>query len=274
MNGALLGTQTSSTSYGQGICYVGVDANTTSDPYVGYISGFRLIKGTAVYTAAFTPPTAPPTAIANTSLLTNFTNAGIYDATSKNNLETVGNAQISTTQSKFGGSSMYFDGTGDWLSGPPTDLTNLGSADFTIEAWLYRTASGAASDSGIVSRGAPSTLNGFSFAYTSSNVLTFNFNYSGAIVTGTTAIPINTWTYVAVTRYGNTFRLFVNGVVDATATSTNSQTTNASDVFYVGRSGYDSGRIVTGYLNDVRLTKGVARYTANFTAPTAAFPLL
>jgi hypothetical protein len=125
----------------------------------------------------------------------------------------------------------------------------------------------------MVSRGAPSTLNGFVFAYTSANVLTFNFNYSGAIVTGATAISINTWTHVAVSRNGNTFRLFVNGVVDATATSTNSQTTNASDVFYVGRAGFDSNRIVTGYLDDVRLTKGYARYTANFTAPTAPFPL-
>jgi hypothetical protein len=239
----------------------------------GYVSGFRAVKGSAVYTAAFTPPTAPLTAISGTSLLCNFTNAGIIDNAEMNNLETVGNAQISTAQSKFGGGSMLFDGSGDWLAGPPTPQTDLGSGDFTIEAWLYRTASGAASDSGIVSRGAPSTLNGFVFAYTSANVLTFNFNYSGAIVTGATAISINTWTHVAVSRNGNTFRLFVNGVVDATATSTNSQTTNASDVFYVGRSGYDSGRIVTGYLDDVRLTKGVARYTSSFTAPTAPFPL-
>jgi hypothetical protein len=238
-----------------------------------YISNFRVVKGTAVYTANFTPPTAPLTAITNTSLLTNFTNAGIIDNAMMNNLETVGNAQISTAQSKFGGASIAFDGTGDWLAGPPTPQTDLGSGDFTIEAWLYRTASGAASDSGMVSRGAPSTLNGFVFAYTSANVLTFNFNYSGAIVTGATAISINTWTHVAVSRNGNTFRLFVNGVVDATATSTNSQTTNASDVFYVGRAGFDSNRIVTGYLDDVRLTKGYARYTANFTAPTAPFPL-
>jgi len=126
----------------------------------------------------------------------------------------------------------------------------------------------------MVSRGAPGVTNGFVFAYTSANVLTFNFNYSGAIVTGSTAISVNTWTHVAVTRNGNTFRLFVNGIVDATATSSNSQTLNAADVFYVGRSGYDTTRIVTGYLDDVRITKGYARYTANFTPPTAAFPNL
>jgi hypothetical protein len=253
-----------------GTQYIGAIVDPTYD--TGYIADCRVVKGTAAYTAAFTPPTAPLTAITNTQLLLNFTNAGIFDSAMMNNLETVGNAQVSTSVVKYGTGSMYFDGSGDWLAGPPTPQTDLGSGDFTIEAWLYRTASGAASDSGMVSRGAPSTLNGFVFAYTSANVLTFNFNYSGAIVTGVTVIPANTWTHVAVSRNGSTFRLFVNGVVDATATSTNSQTTNASDVFYVGRAGYDSGRIVTGYLDDVRLTKGAARYIGNFTPPVARMP--
>jgi len=71
----------------------------------GYMSNARIVKGTAVYTAAFTPPTSPVTAITNTSLLTDFTNAGIYDATAINDMETVGNAQVSTAVSKFGGSS-------------------------------------------------------------------------------------------------------------------------------------------------------------------------
>ena len=89
-----------------------------TDFITGYIGSYRIVKGTAVYDpsqSTITVPTAPLTAITNTSLLLNFTNAGIYDATSKNDLETVGNAQISTAQSKWGGSSMAFDGTGDYL---------------------------------------------------------------------------------------------------------------------------------------------------------------
>lgn len=248
-----------------------------SNQYVtGTMADFRFTKGAALYTTGFTPPSAPLTTTVSSGtvqFLANFTNASIFDYAMQNDLETVGNAQISTSVVKYGTGSIYLDGTGDWLAAPATPQTDLGSGDFTIECWLYRTASGAASDSGMVSRGAPSTTNGFVFGYTSSNVLTFNFNYSGAIVTGSTAISVNTWTHVAVTRSGSTFRLFVNGTVDATATSSNSQTTNASDVFYVGRSGFGSDRIVTGYLDDVRITKGLARYTANFTAPTAPFPI-
>jgi hypothetical protein len=271
-NGAAVSTSSDNVTIYNSTATVHIAANPDggiNQTVFGYLSSSRLVKGTAVYTTAFTPPTAPLTNITNTSLLLNFTNAAIIDNTAKNVLETVADAQISTTQSKFGGASLAFDGSGDWLAGPPTPQTDLGSGDFTIEAWLYRTASGAASDSGIVSRGAPTTLNGFVFGYTSANVLVFNFNYSGAIVTGVTVIPANTWTHVAVSRSGTTFRLFVNGVVDATATSSSSQTLNAADIFYVGRSGYDSGRIVTGYLDDVRITKGIARYTSNFTPQTS-----
>jgi hypothetical protein len=269
VNGTTVSTYTKSDTLGSATKSINIGQQPGNNwPWNGYISDFRLVSGSAVTTL----PTSPLTAISGTGLLLNFTNAGIFDSAMMNNLETVGNAQVSTSVVKYGTGSMAFDGSGDWLAGPPTPQTDLGSGDFTIEAWLYRTASGAASDSGMVSRGAPSTLNGFVFAYTSANVLTFNFNYSGAIVTGVTVIPANTWTHVAVSRNGNTFRLFVNGVVDATATSTNSQTTNASDVFYVGRAGYDSGRIVTGYLDDVRLTKGAARYIGNFTPPVARMP--
>ena len=264
---------TSSNSLGSSVNspYIG-SRSDGSYPLPGYISSLRVVKGTAVYTANFTPPTAPLTAITNTSLLTNYTNAGIFDNAAVADYETVGNAQISTSVKKYGTGSMAFDGTGDWLAAPPTAQSDLGSGNFTIECWLYRTASGATFDSGIVSRGAPSTSNGFVFAYTSSNVLTFGFNYAGAIVSGSTAIPINTWTHVAVCRIGTTFKLFVNGNVDGTATSSSSQTLNASDVFYIGRSSFDSGRIVTGYIDDLRISKGVARYPYNFTPPTAEFP--
>ena len=104
------------------------------------VSGLRVVNGTALYTSAFTPPTAPPTAITNTVLLTNFTNAGIFDNTGKHNLETVGNAQIDTATKKYGTGSMEFDGTGDYLVTPSSPNIALGTGDFTIECWTYFTS--------------------------------------------------------------------------------------------------------------------------------------
>ena len=118
-------------------------ASLASGNFKGYMSGLRFIQGSGAFNAAsssITVPTAPPTNTATTKLLLNSTNAGIFDATGKNDIETVGNAQVSTTQAKFGTTSMYFDGTGDNLK---LKLTNaIGSGDYTIEGFFYVTASG------------------------------------------------------------------------------------------------------------------------------------
>ena len=81
----------------------------------GYVSDVRVVKGTAVYTSAFTPPTAPSTAITNTEALLSFTNAAMFDQTGKSNIETVGNAQLNTSIKKFGTASAKFDESGDIL---------------------------------------------------------------------------------------------------------------------------------------------------------------
>lgn len=235
-------------------------------PFSGYLSGFRIVKGTAVYTSNFTPPTAPLTAITNTSLLLNFTNAGIYDAAAKNDLETVGNAQISTTQSKWGGSSMYFDGTGDWLLLPDQSTARLGTATFTIEMWVYRNASGTY---GLVGKGTSTT--GYLVSLNASNQVVFTFGTS--TITSVGAVAATTWTHIAVVREGtgaNQTKIYINGTNDGTGTV--STDFNQTTVQYVGadRTG---GSAANAYLQDLRITNGVARYTSNFSVPTAPFPV-
>jgi hypothetical protein len=124
------------------VLYVGT-GRTNADATPGYISGFEFLNGTSLYTtsANFTPPTTPPTPVTNTVALLNFTNAGIYDATSKNNIQTVGDAKSNTAISKFG-SSMYFDGTGDYLTIKEDPIFRFGGGDFTIEGWIYPTSIG------------------------------------------------------------------------------------------------------------------------------------
>jgi len=237
----------------------------------GYISNLRIVKGTAVYSANFTPPTAPVTAITNTSLLTNFTNAGIYDAAAQNNQITVGSAQASTTISpKWGVTSMKFNGTTDYLNPPSNPAFAFGTGDFTLECWIYATA---ASDSAIYEgRAAGSGTAGFTLTAFSSSVIRI---YTGAAVliasSGTTYL--NQWTHVAVVRASGTTTLYING----TSVGTSAGMGNLTDTTPLIGAGRYTGlttpsSFFTGYLQDFRVTKGYARYTANFTPPTAAFP--
>ena len=248
-----------------------------TDFITGYIGSYRIVKGTAVYDpsqSTITVPTAPLTAITNTSLLLNFTNAGIYDATSKNDLETVGNAQISTTQSKWGGSSMAFDGTGDWLVayGSLGDLSNFGAGDFTIEAWVrFSDLSGTRA---LCGKWGGASNRGWFFYYEANNIY---FAYS---TTGSNAIDalgswtpsINTWYYVAVTRSGANLKLYVDGSQKGTTHNISTSSIYASTtVFSVAQRGDNFGAL-SGYLQDLRITKGYARDVT--VVPTAAFPTL
>ena len=248
---------------------VGTQSGGTSYPFTGYLSGFRVVNGSAVYdptSSTITVPTAPLTAITNTSLLLNFTNAGIYDATSKNDLETVGNAQISTTQSKWGGSSMSFDGTGDWLLIPDQPPQRIGTGNFTVEMWVYRNSSGTY---GLAGKGTGTT--GWLVSLNSSNQVVFT--YGSSTITSSGTVSATTWTHIAVVREGtstNQTKIYISGTNDGTGTvSTDFNQTNS---MYIGadRTG---GSAANAYVQDVRITN-YARYTSNFTAPTAAFPTL
>lgn len=239
----------------------------------GYLSNFRYVSGSANVPSSI--PTAPNTAIVNTSLLLNFTNAGIIDNAAMNVFETLGNAQISTTQSKFGGSSIYFDGTGDYLIASSAQFQNFafGTGDFTIECWLYQTTFNL--DTVIMaSYGAWATSVNFYFGTRAGtpNVLLFRAGDSVPIsLVGNTGITANTWTHVAASRSSGTTRIFVGGVLQ---TATHSGSVNISaTVQPAGIGAANNGsEPITAYINGLRLTKGYARYTATFTPPTAAFP--
>ncbi len=240
----------------------------------GYISSVRILSGTCQYPGGttFTVPTSPLTAITNTQLLLSFTNAGIIDNAMLNVLETVGNAQISTAQSRFGGSSMLFDETGDYLTVPPSPNMSLGTGDFTIECWVRFAVSTVGNGQGVfqLSNGyLNSAVRGPGLgAETGTGEWTI---YHGTTFTQSTGnVPAtNTWYHTAVVRSSGTTKLYVNG----TSIISVADTTNYTDQYFVIGGWYSTGFLLNGYIDDFRITKGVARYTANFTPPAAAFPL-
>lgn len=236
----------------------------------GYLSSVRLVKGSALYTSTFTPPTAPLTAVTNTSLLTNFTNAGIYDSTSKNVLETVGNAQVSTTQAKWGTTSMAFDGTGDYLTIPNSPTLAVGSGDFTIEGWWYPTDLSGTTNLWCLGD-ERSSYNGLLLYWSGGTSKLTLYSNGSAIITSSISTSTNTWYFVSVVRSGTTITLYVNGSSAGTVTNSTSFTGIAANGFclnaeYAGS--FTAGK--AAYYDDFRITKGYARPS---TSPTAAFPL-
>jgi hypothetical protein len=272
LNGSRIATQTDSTNYSSTGATTTIAArNSLVDYYFGYMSNFRAVKGTAVYDptqTTLTVPTAPLTAITNTSLLLNFTNAGIYDAATINDGQTVGNAQVSTTQAKWSPTSMSFDGTGDYLTVIDKPELRFGTAPFTVEFWLYASTPVIVTKA-LVSKGGSNT--GWQIQISGSDEIQFIFG-STAVVSA--VLSSNTWTHVAVVREGtgtNQTKIYVGGV--NTGVATVSTDFNQTSPLYVGASRLITD-LFTGYIQDLRITNGYARYTANFTAPTAAFPTL
>jgi hypothetical protein len=267
VNGTQVGSVATGASFTGQQVWIG-DNNAPSFDYfvIGYMSDVRIINGTGIYTTAFTPPTAPLTAITNTSFLANFTNAGIIDNAEMNNLETVGNAQISTAQSKFGGGSMLFDGTDDRLNMPASPNLAFGTGDFTLEMWAYFTST-ANFPTLTDSRVNASSTAGFNLGLSSARVQIYT---TSQVLIGASTLSANTWYHIAVTRASGTLKIWLNGVQDATV----SNSTNWSDQTFVVGATPSAVNLMTGYIDDLRITKGFARYTANFTPPTAPFPTL
>lgn len=255
-------------------------------PVNGYISNLRITNGRACYTSNFTPPTSPVTLTSNggatpstaptssqVSLLCDFTNAGIFDNTKKNNLVTVGNAQISTSVKKYGTGSMYFDGTGDYLESPISSLWSFpANTTFTFECWINTPQK--SDETNCILSIYNTTKNDQFVVRTRAGKLEVYTN-NGAPSNSVGTIPVNTWTHIAVSGTLPNLKAFINGQ-EYNITLNSSFTVGGAKCVVGGMLVSDSTKFYyyIGYIDDLRITKGVARYTANFTPPTQAFPNL
>lgn len=185
-----------------------------------------------------------------------------------------GNAQISTGRSKWGTASLLLDGTGDYLVGPSSADWQTGTNNFTVEGWVYITSNGDRPIASCAQASSGTAGGGWNFYATHTNgsaKMRFFDVVSSTGINGATVVTTNAWHHVAVTRSGNTFRLFLDGVLDGSGTITSAYN-NLTTMLIGAARGPSPTQMFQGSIDDFRFTKGVARYTANFTPSTSAFP--
>jgi hypothetical protein len=275
LNGVNVGSATSTNNIVGTNCYIGQSYDLYQATF-GYIDDLRVTKGVARYTANFTPPTS---ALPTHEIL----DRSVYQFP----VTSYGNAQITTTVKKYGSGAMYFDGSGDFLSIPASTACDLRMAAFTIEYWVRRPSSGGtnASDGGtcIMNRlyngGAQSDVQfGCGVSHSSGQFWFGQRGGSGALsLISTTTITTDTWYHFAVclTETGS-LSMYINGKLDAVNTSYGLLGTNGTvnnNNIYIGYGVFNT-QYLNGYLDDIRITKGVVRYTANFVPPTKTFPTI
>lgn len=222
------------------------------------------------------PSTATDPDFASVSLLLHGDGANgsttiIDSGPSPKTVTAVNNAQISTTiADSFGNSTrgvLAFDGTGDRLTVPNSSDFDASLGDFTIEFWMYPTQR---KYSFVVTKQdvtGGSGYIGWSIRMIGGGLISVDNGTSR--LDGVSAIPLNQWTFVSVTKAISTTRIFVNGVIDATGG--NFFTANFNTDLQIGGTFHNSAECLNGYIDDLRITK-TARYTANFTPPAAPFP--
>lgn len=198
-------------------------------------------------------------------------------SSSAKTITVVGNTQWDTASAPTGMSaSGLFDGSGDWMHVPDSVDFTFGSGDFTIEI-SFRTASTGEAGAHLTSKWSPATGAGTFALRLLGTQLRFNYNFSAGFdnlaINSSTAIALNTWYHVAIVRSGTTITMYLDGVsVGSAAVSTNSLNDNAGKLYIGAAQNESTSDDWNGWLGPLRITKGVARYTANFTPPTLPYP--
>jgi phage-related protein len=219
----------------------------------------------------YIPPTPSGDPHANNVVLflkgdgTNGSTNIIDSSPSPKTISVFGNAQISTAQSKYGGSSLLFDGSGDYLTATPLNLVNV---DFTVEYWIYVLTT----KRGVIlsSYNNPNQVGTF-ITHTNSNGAIAAQN--GIFGIDTPAITNNSWIHVAATyqQSSNQLKIYLNGVLSQSISVT---INDQHSTCWIGGAPNDNnigGWWLHAYVDSLRVTRGVVRYTANFNPETDTY---
>ena len=269
---------------------IGTSSGQWLQSIAGYIDELRITKGIARYTSGFTPPSKPfpKTGVEiidaevkdpyfnNVTLLldmegANDSTAFIDNSPAPKAITASGGAKISTAQSQWGGASAYFPGaSGNRITIPAGDHFNFGAGDFTIEAWVR--PSSVSDNKAVIGQYGFSGNRSWDFLLLG-NVAHFRFTSGGvtdAMSLNSPVLQAGVSSHIAVVRSGSNFYVFANGVLGETKTSTAPIYSSS----YTAAIGYNQEGAwpFFGYIDELRITKGVGRYTGNFTPPTGPFP--
>jgi len=287
LDGTSGGTYSSSANFTDTNLGIGVARTyTPTSQFGGYIRDVRAVVGSAI-TPASGGPTEPLTSVTNTSLLTCHL-PYISDGSSNDHSITVngdpetkpfGPYDYEEYDKSTNGGSVYFDGSGDWLTGPTSllnlTIANASSQAATIEAWVYHKGRTSPANSyhnqAIVGKGdvyLNMGLNG------SGNVTFYHYDGTARTFTSTGTVPLNTWTHVAATISGGTVTLYINGSADATTgTWYGIASAGQNQATTIGRASTNAdSNYFNGYISDLRVIEGTATAPASGgpTAPLSA----
>jgi hypothetical protein len=182
------------------------------------------------------------------------------------NVQAFGDAKLSTSIRKFGTASLSLDGDGDYAFVQSNNDFAFGTGDFTVEGWVYRSVSGSQRNIFDFRTTSPQSV---PLVGVSSAGLPF-YNVDGSsVIVGAVAAPVGEWFHLAASRQGTETRLFLNGV-QAGSTFTDNTDYQPAPLHIGAR--WDGTIALNGFIDDVRVIKGTAVYTANFTPPISQLP--
>ncbi len=196
-------------------------------------------------------------------------NAFADDSSSENTITAYGNVTQSNTESKFGGKSAYFDGNGDYLSFPNSSDFAFGTGDFTMDFWIN-----APSQGNMFILGGRSAVGTMHITTGTSGELVGVLRYVGTSeILSSVLIADNSWHHCAIVRHEGTVTLYVDGENVGSGTDT-SNYTNTSGTWWMGINDYGNPSyqdFLNGYLDEFRISKGIARWTSNFILPVREY---
>ena len=277
INGVVSGTMTVTTTINSTAGAVHLFALASPSQYgKGYMDDLRITKGVARYTSGFTVPTeqlpsGPLTDISYDPFWSNVVFA--MDCNSytefKGKTITPNGTSISAT-SKFGSGSLYFNGNSNIASVP---AINYGTSSFTHEFWLNPNTTSTTQTVFLSSTFGSGDSYGMKLSRqgTGGRALGFHLTSNGttivALIQTTLNLIINSWNHVALVKDGSEFSIFINGIKSGTATWAGNFYNNISYTDYYGSHPNLTSKL-TGYIDDIRITLGVPKYTTNFDVPT------